>query len=79
MQHLSPTINRIGYVAFTLLGIVKPILSHDFTEATTLGVALIFDPFDPNVPPGERPWWQQAMLYTQVAASFAAVGVMLFK
>lgn len=79
MKQISPTINRIGYVAFTFLGIVKPMMSQDFTEATTLGIALIFDPFDPNVPLGQRPWWQQALLYTQIAVSFAAVGAMFLK
>lgn len=79
MKQLSPTINRIGYVLFTLIGLVKPIVSHDISEATTLGIALIFDPFDPTVPLGQRPWWQQALLYTQVTVTLVAVGAMLFK
>lgn len=64
---------------FTLIGIAKPIMSHDLSEATTLGIALAFDPFDPAVPLGQRPWWQQAILYTQVAATLVAVGALVMR
>ncbi|MFZ9598200.1 MAG: hypothetical protein ACO28T_07360, partial [Schleiferiaceae bacterium] len=32
-----------------------------------IGIALAFDPFDPNQPWGERPRWQRVWLYTHLA------------
>jgi hypothetical protein len=55
--------NRFAYAAFTLMGLLYWIFGSDKSLAISqLGIALIFDPFNPNQPFGQRPLYQKGWL-----------------
>jgi hypothetical protein len=63
----SNTINRMGYAAFTIFGLIQLIAGSDkINGAGMLGIALIFDPFGQSINFYKRPARQQAWLYVQV-------------
>lgn len=65
---MNPKISRALYGAFVLLGLYYLIGQRDpGTAIAQIGIALAFDPFDPNQPWGERPRWQRVWLYTHLA------------
>jgi hypothetical protein len=60
---LSPSINRILYVSFLLVGMYFTFLKHQHIEAASfIGIALIFDPFDQKINWKNRLLWQKALL-----------------
>jgi hypothetical protein len=60
--------NRFMYAAFTLLALIK-LPFHGLDESwTLLGIALLFDPFDPEVRWDKRPWYQRAWLVIHLVA-----------
>ena len=66
-KDISPAINRWGYVAFVLLSLYFLFVSKDIvTAASNLGIALIFDPFNPAVKWTNRKGWQKAWLVVHV-------------
>jgi hypothetical protein len=55
------------YIAFTLLGVLYWIFGSDKGQAVAqLGIALIFDPFNPNQPFGQRPLYQKVWLFVHL-------------
>ncbi len=66
-KDISPVINRWGYVAFVLVSLYFLFVSKDIvTAASNLGIALIFDPFNPAVKWTNRKGWQKAWLVVHV-------------
>jgi hypothetical protein len=68
----SPACNETGpivtNIAFTLLALIK-LPFHGLDESwTLLGIALLFDPFDPEVRWDKRPWYQRAWLVIHLVA-----------
>jgi hypothetical protein len=60
--------NTILYIAFILLGIYFAVFrGNPMQLIVNWGIALIFDPFDPDMPWKERPRWQKAILFTHIA------------
>lgn len=62
------------YAGFTALGIFQAIRGEFNQAAIHLGIALAFDPFNPNQTWKERPLWQKAALIVHLglcAAFFA--------
>lgn len=66
--------NKFLYFGFLLLGIYQAVFSKDYMEAAaSLGIALAFDPFNPDQAWNLRPTWQKAVLLIHlifVAAMF---------
>jgi hypothetical protein len=56
----------VAYGLFVLLGIYNFIKGEYITAASNLGIALIFDPFNPKVIWQNRPMYQKAVLLVQV-------------
>lgn len=71
---MKTPINKFIYLGFLLLGIYQSIFTKDYMQAaSSLGIALAFDPFNPEQKWNERPTWQKAVLIihlTLVAAMF---------
>jgi hypothetical protein len=66
-KDISPAVNRWGYVAFVVVSLYFLFVSNDiFTAASNLGIALIFDPFNPAVKWTERKTWQKGWLLVHV-------------
>ncbi len=60
--------NKVFYIAFILIGIYYFVASKNYEEiASTLGIGLIFDPFNPEQKWNDRPFWQKAVLIIHLA------------
>jgi hypothetical protein len=67
-------IMRFLYIGFTALGIYQAFGGEFSQAAMSLGVALAFDPFNPNQTWKERPLWQKATLLIHLALCAAFFG-----
>lgn len=71
---------RVCYALFIVLALYQIIFKKDFIEAaTSLGIALIFDPFNRTVSWPDRPMWQRIWTLSQlfVAAALLGYGISL--
>jgi hypothetical protein len=60
-------INRLGYSMFLLLGIYQVLWgNHCGQGIANLGIAMIFDPFNPQQPWQQRPLYQRIWLLLHV-------------
>ena len=67
----SKSFNKILYAGFLLIALFYLLFSKNIPEAlTSLGIALIFDPFDPKQPLGQRPFYQRIWLIVHVSIVF---------
>jgi hypothetical protein len=72
-QILSPKANRILYTAFLMVGIFY-LVKKDFSNAIIYwSLALVFDPFNQQVPFNKRAFWQQAWLVAHVLITLAVI------
>jgi hypothetical protein len=73
---MNPKINRVLYGGFVALGLYYLLVQRDpGTAIAQIGIALVFDPFNPDQPWGERPRWQKIWLYTHLAVMALIVGM----
>ncbi len=71
--------NRVMYCLMVLLSIYHLAFSGDVASAmSTLGIALIFDPFSHEVSWAQRPRYQKAILLAHVSAVFTLLGMLMF-
>jgi hypothetical protein len=71
---------RVAYTLFIALALYQILLRQDFVDAaSSMGIALIFDPFDQTVSWKDRPIWQRAwmLIHLGVAAAFLGYGIAL--
>lgn len=55
--------NKVLYIGFLLLGIYQALVAKDYMQAAaSMGIALAFDPFNPEQKWNDRPLWQKAVL-----------------
>jgi hypothetical protein len=74
------TFNTAFYAMFLLLTIYHVVFREDFLDAaSTLGIALIFDPFDQKMAWNQRPVWQRTwlILHLIILGALFAVGVLV--
>ncbi|MFM2386201.1 MAG: hypothetical protein RL660_958 [Bacteroidota bacterium] len=65
---MKASFNKFLYIGFLLLGLFLAFFSKDYMQAaTTLGIALAFDPFNQEQKWNERPTWQKAVLILHLA------------
>jgi len=63
----SKSFNKILYAGFLLISLFYLLFSKNIPEAVaSLGIALIFDPFNPKQPWGQRPLYQRIWLFVHV-------------
>jgi hypothetical protein len=75
-KDISLTVNRWGYVAFVLLSFYFLFVSNDLVSAASnMGIALIFDPFNPAVKWTNRKSWQKGWLLLHVSLT---LGMLLY-
>lgn len=70
--------NKILYIAFVLLAVYHALIRKDYIEAaTTMGIGLIFDPFDATKTWNQRSYWQRAvpLVHLVIAAAFLGFGI----
>jgi len=68
-------LNVVGYLAFTIAGIVFSFIGEDRTQGPIfLCLALICDPYDPQVKWGDRPLWVRSLPIIHLGVSAALLG-----
>jgi len=68
--------NRYLYIGFLVLGIYQATANKDYLQAASqLGIALAFDPFNPEQTWNDRPTWQKATLIIHLALVAALFGL----
>jgi hypothetical protein len=73
---MSIPINKILYVAFLVLGTYQALIPGNYLDAAaSLGIALAFDPFDPEQKWGDRPIWQRVVMISHLAFVAAMFGL----
>jgi hypothetical protein len=71
---------RFLYVSFVLLALGYLIWGDDLSDvAMNLGIALVFDPFDPKQPWNQRPLYQRIWLLVHLALALTAFVFMLLQ
>lgn len=70
--------NRYAYVMYMVLVIYIAVKGDYESAFTNLGIALIFDPFDPSVKWQQRPMYQRVWLLIHVTVMFAGLLYIFF-
>ena len=67
--------NKYLYIGFLLLGIYQSAINKDYLQAaSSFGIGLAFDPFNPEQKWNERPIWQKSALILHLALAAALLG-----
>lgn len=66
----SKNINRVAYILFLVLVTYLVIVGDYQWAVTNLGIALVFDPFDPSVKWQKRPFYQKVWLLCHLILFF---------
>ncbi len=70
-------VNKPAYAFFLLVGIIF-LIQKDFSQAVIFwGLALVFDPFNTEIPFQKRPVYQQLWLLVHLSIVFALFVLML--
>jgi hypothetical protein len=70
--------NRVGYIAFTVAGIIFTFWGSDRTQGPLfMALALIFDPYDQSVKWNERPRWMKGLLIVHLGLAAAMLGYVM--
>lgn len=70
---------KLCYALFIGLALYQILVRKDFIEAaTSLGIGLIFDPFDRNITWLKRPLWQRIWILSQLLVAVALIGFGIF-
>lgn len=68
--------NKFLYIGFLLLGIYQSVFAKDYMQAaSSFGIGMAFDPFDPEQKWKERPTWQKAILFIHLGITAAMFGL----
>jgi hypothetical protein len=72
---MKTSFNKFLYIGFLLLGLYQAIISKDYIQAaSSLGIGLAFDPFNPEQKWNDRPTWQKAVLIIHLGLVAAMFG-----
>ncbi len=72
---MKTSFNKFLYIGFVVLGLFQALFSKDFLQAaSSLGIALAFDPFNLEQKWNDRPKWQKAVLLFHLALAAAMFG-----
>lgn len=72
---MNTKINKFIYIGFLLLGLFQAFFSKDYMQAaSSLGIGLAFDPFNPEQKWNDRPTWQKTVLIIHLGLVAAMFG-----
>ena len=72
---MKTAFNKYLYIGFVILGLYQAIANHDYIQAaSSLGIGMAFDPFNPEESWTVRPTWQKAVLIVHLAIVAAMFG-----
>ena len=68
--------NKFLYCGFILLGLYQAVIPKDYIQAaSSLGIGMAFDPFNPEKKWNDRPIWQKVTLIIHLATVAALFGL----
>lgn len=68
--------NKYVYIGFLLLGLYQAFFSKDYLQsASSLGIGLVFDPFNIEQKWNDRPTWQKVILFLHLGLAAAMFGL----
>lgn len=68
--------NKFLYIGLLLFGLFQAIFSKDYLQAaSSIGIGLAFDPFNPEQKWNDRPTWQKAVLIGHLALVALLFGI----
>ncbi len=71
--------NRVMYGLMVLLSIYHVGLNNDLASAmSSLGIALIFDPFRPEISWSKRPLYQKVVLMVHLSLVLLLIGILVY-
>lgn len=73
--HSAQQFNRVAYAGMLLTGVILLILRDGATATIMVALALVFDPFNPQITFGKRPIWQRLWLIGHLVLVFIAFGL----
>ena len=76
---MNTKINKFLYLGFILLGCVQLVQKSVSESLMNFGIALVFDPFDPQQPWKDRPTWQKLVLIIHLSIVFGLVFIEFFE
>jgi hypothetical protein len=72
---MKTAFNKYLYIGFVVLGFYQAIANHDYIQAaSSLGIGMAFDPFNPEKKWNERLIWQKVILISHLALVAALLG-----
>lgn len=72
---MKTPINKFLYLGFLLLGLYQAIFNEDFIQAaSSLGIGIIFDPFQMEQKWKDKPVWQKVVILLPFALVAALLG-----
>ena len=72
---MKTAFNKYLYIGFVILGIYQAIANKDYIQAaSSLGIAMAFDPFNTEQKWNDRPIWQKAALIIHLGLCAAFFG-----
>ncbi len=72
---MKTAFNKYLYIGFVILGIYQAIANKDYMQAaSSLGIAMAFDPFNTEQKWNDRPIWQKAALIIHLGLCAAFFG-----
>lgn len=78
LSGMTTKFNKYIYLSLVVLGVVYLVEKSTGQALIYLGIALAFDPFNPDQPWNHRPIWQKAVLLIQLAIVFGLVFIEIF-
>lgn len=74
-SNFSTRFNQALYGLFILLAVYQLFVAKDYINAaSSMGIALIFVPFNQEIPWNKRPTWQKAWLLIHLAVAAGNLG-----
>ena len=71
----SAKFNRLLYLLFILLALYQSLYTKEYIDAaSSLAIALIFDPFDQEQAWNDRPNWQKIWVFVHLGLAAALLG-----
>jgi hypothetical protein len=72
---MNTKFNKILYIGFIIVGLFQAFFSKDYIQAaSSIAIALIFDPFNQEQKWNDRPTWQKAILIIHLVLAAAMLG-----
>lgn len=81
-KELTDYFYKIGYSLFIVLAFYQLLFRNEWIDAaSSMGIALIFDPFGHKIAWNDRPLWQKIWLFVHlgIAAALLGFGIGIFE